>query len=238
MKPDLSQFIEPYKVREIFRAYYINGYKIDEYFTQNIGAIRQFTKTHGKEVAFQAGGSIGSSQAMELVSALAGSLTTNAEISKRHYDETEYEFTTITKLNILRTLWNKAHLIINLDSETNLSRLSQHDLVTFVGNYRMVEKPIDLSSLLTDTQIDDLSKQLAYEVRNERSTHQAIFIQLLQPVITIISNQFVTYVGQRYLPHNAETSIPTRFICAIIGMRNGTLYLDPIAIGSDVSRDK
>jgi hypothetical protein len=233
---DILRILDTDKLtRSVFRPYYLNDEKVNDFFVQQYGGLVQFTKSHGKEV----GSSLGVDVKTDGPLAILSSLRAGAD-AKRSEKRTEglvstHELVVLARFILLHTNWKHSRALEELNTITDPMELARHTLVSYTGRYWFSENANwDTSNIppsVSAEQMLAIKKQQEFERKAEKETHYLYFIEQSVPAVAIISKVFTTHVGFRYLPHDSGKESDTLFIGAVIGPKQDVLFLDPIAIG-------
>ena len=229
----LEELMFQAKIESIFRPYYLNGEKVNDYFVQEYGGLVEFTTTHGSKIAPEFGISAKNANLAALVAELAA----DAKIGfKKAKDQAKKRnIPTILRFNILRKYWSYQKRLQSLNTMGVDVLPEPHTLISHVGKYQFAGKVQDLEPPLTPDQTVVVGKQHAFEQKAEDEIHFLFLIESPVLAVSIISQRFITGVGFRFLPHYSSEESDTLFIGAVIGFKEGLLFLDPIGIGKEVT---
>lgn len=216
-------------LNHVFRPYYLNAEKINQYFDQEYAGLVEFSTTRGSEIAPSLGVSAEPSALANLIAKLRADITLS--VKKSRDDAEKHELSSILRFVILRKYWDDQKRLRDI-REMDVNTLSKpHTLISHTGTYRFAESIDAIKNVLNDDQFSAVQKQYQFEKHHEGEDH-FLFLIADPLAISILSKTFITHTGYRYLQHFSEEESNTVFVGATIGFKHGLLFLDPICVGA------
>lgn len=231
---DVLEKLEPRKLDSLFRRYYLNNEKIDEFFEQAYGDLTEYTRTHAKEIAAQTGGSIKSSQALTLLTGLEAQLKADLQRKKGETRTEKYQLGAIVRFNILREYWTGTNSLHALDKANREMLSKPQTLIFYRGKYRLVNSVADLIDIEQE-RARIIERQQRAEEDLDRESRSLYLIKFPALAVAILLRRLISNAGTTYLPHFSDKESNILFIGATVGYEQDILFLDPIAIGEEIA---
>lgn len=232
-KKSILEKITSGNLETFFRPYYINDEKINNLFVQEYGAIEEFTKSCGNESSLEMVLGIKNKGLTKLLAELSAELKLGG---KKSAGRTEtFRIPTILRFIFLRKYLEDKKRLVNLEN-ADFESLARHTLISYVGEYRFAEQAEDPTFPLTRPQVLEVERRKKFEEKTE-GNHYLYLIKTPKRAISIISSRFTLHTGRRYLMHPSGADNRTLFIGFVIGLHKDILFLDPIGIGEEVSKE-
>ena len=147
-------------LESIYRPYYLNNEKINNFFEQEYAPLEKFTTTAGINYGAELSGGIRTPSLPSLLGELATEL--KASLGKSTSGEKEYSIPTAMRFIYLFTYWDHNGYINQLAPD-NFNTLKRHDLISWKGAYRFAENIDELIFTVTDVQAWEIMKRKKFD---------------------------------------------------------------------------
>ena len=225
----IEDFIRPDNLSKIFRPFYLNERKVNDYFVQYFGDLTSFGNKDATALKDALEGSI-KAGLPQLLGGLDAQLKGTVAAERSRESTFGYSVGTLTRFIVLRKFWaltNRFHPI------SVAPELPAHALIESTGGFQFHESfdtPGDSSSM-SPAQVAIVIKQKHFEEKHEKSDHFVLSFSTPRPTVSIVSRQHITDMAFRHIRFDS-TAQDAYFVGATIGADGGVTFLDPIAAGA------